>query len=69
MRTWTAGQIKQQLTKGRVSGFVGHHISSVSQSALFARIAENIEFLTRREHFRRHGFNWRMPTFGDFLLR
>jgi RHS repeat-associated protein len=68
-RNWTTAQIQELLATGRVRRYDGHHINSVSQSPLLAGLPDNIEFVTRFQHLRRHFGNWRNPTFGNLLNR
>ena len=65
-RVWSPDEQAQLLTKGKVSGYVGHHMKSVKGYSTLAGDASNIQFLTRAEHFRAHSFNWRTITHGFF---
>ena len=65
-RVWSPDEQAQLLTKGKVSGYVGHHMKSVKGYPTLAGDASNIQFLTRAEHFRAHSFNWRTITHGFF---
>ena len=65
-RVWSPDEQAQLLTKGNVSGYVGHHMKSVKGYPTLAGDASNIQFLTRAEHFRAHSFNWRTITHGFF---
>lgn len=49
-RNWTTEEQKELLENGRVSGYEGHHMKSVSEYQGFAGDANNIQFLTRDEH-------------------
>jgi len=68
-RDWTARQRSQILKKGKAGKIDGHHINSVNVRPDLARNPDNIEFLTRKEHFRAHRGNWRHPTRGQLLDR
>ena len=65
-RLWSPDEQAQLLSKGKVSGYVGHHMKSVSGYPDLAGNANNIQFLTWAEHFRAHSFNWRTVTHGFF---
>jgi hypothetical protein len=69
-RPWTAKQIQELLTTGKVRGYVGHHINSVNDSPLFAGLADNIQFLTFRQHYRIHNNGrYRIPVYGPLISR
>ena len=65
-RQWSTAEKTELLAKGKVKGYVGHHMKSVSGYPELAGSADNIQFLTRAEHFRAHNFNWRTVTHGFF---
>ena len=65
-RVWSPNERAQLLSKGKVFGYVGHHMKSVSGYPMYAGDASNIQFLTRAEHFRAHSFNWQTVTNGFF---
>ena len=56
----------QLLTRGKARGYQGHHIVSVSANNSMAGKWKNIQFLTRKEHFRAHNRYWRTPTFWRY---
>ena len=68
-RPWTDAQKRELLANGFVRRYVGHHINSVGGSPLLAGVADNIEFMTYRQHFLRHLRNWRNQTRGQLLDR
>ena len=61
-RIWTEAEKAELLARGKVSGYVGHHIKSVHKFPLDAGDPTNIQFLTRAEHFEAHSYNWRNMT-------
>ena len=65
-RVWTAAEKAELLERGKVSGYVGHHMWSVSGYPNYAGNPYNIQFLTRAEHFEAHCYNWRTITSGWF---
>ncbi len=68
-REWTRAEIQELLERGRVDGYHGHHINSVSSHPHLAGDPNNISFVTPDEHFELHNFNWRNPTSGPMLER
>jgi hypothetical protein len=68
-RNWTELEMEELRQNGKVSGYQGHHINSVSEYPNKARDPNNIRFLTPQEHFETHDFNWRNPTSGSLILR
>ena len=50
-RDWTPEQQNQIIEEGRVDGFEGHHMKSVSNYPDQAGKPENIQFLSESEHF------------------
>lgn len=66
-RNWTDSEIEELLIKGKVKGYVGHHMKSVKGYPDLAGDPFNIQFLTRREHLRAHRGNWRNITHGRYL--
>ncbi len=65
-RTLSSDELDELLTTGKVKGYEGHHIYSVSAYPELAGDPNNIQFLTREEHFAAHGYNWRNKTNGWF---
>lgn len=75
-RDWTKEQQEEILTKGKVAGFDGQHMRSVSYGKTFEERMEiasnknNIEFLEstkeNNEHLKAHGGNWRNVTNGYY---
>jgi hypothetical protein len=68
-RNWTEAELAELKTTGRVKGYYGHHINSVSGSPSLAGDPDNIKFVTRDEHFSAHSGNWRTQTFGELKSR
>ena len=65
-RTWTETEKVELLAKGKVKGYVGHHMKSVKGYPELAGDPTNIQFLTRAKHFEAHSFNWQTITHGFF---
>lgn len=61
-RHWNKTQRDELLENGRVSGYQGHHLRSVASYPAFQGNADNITFVTRKEHLRMHGGDFRNPT-------
>lgn len=55
------------LKNGKVSGYQGHHIKSVKGFPDLAGDPNNIQFLTRSEHLKAHGGNWKNITSKIFI--
>ena len=53
-RNWTEVQKQELLAKGKVDGFAGHHINSVSRRPDLARAPSNIKFVPKPVHKRFH---------------
>jgi RHS repeat-associated protein len=68
-RNWTNAEIAELKSTGRVKGYYGHHINSVASNPGLAGEPDNIEFVTRAEHFERHAGNWRNSTAGSLIGR
>jgi RHS repeat-associated protein len=68
-REWTAAEKEELLNTGKVKGYEGHHINSVHNNQHLAGNPDNVKFMTRSEHFKEHGFNWRTSTDGALLNR
>ena len=67
-RTWSKSEINELLTTGKVKGYQGHHMKSVKGYPELAGDPHNIQFLTRSEHLRAHGGNFRNITHGFFEI-
>ena len=70
-RDWTRAEQRELLTTGRVKGYEGQHMKSVSQYPAYAGSAENIQFLTHQEHLSAHNSGpeksgYRAPTNGYY---
>ena len=61
-RDWTPEEQEQILRKGKVKGYEGHHMKSVHDHNFRAGDANNIQFLTRKEHLAAHKGNFRNKT-------
>jgi RHS repeat-associated protein len=69
-RRWTKTQKQELLTKGKVSGFEGHHINSAEAHPNLAANPDNIKFVKgRSEHLAEHGGNFQNTTTGSLLDR
>jgi RHS repeat-associated protein len=68
-RQWTEAEKQELLQTGKVKGYEGHHINSVNGSPDQAGNPDNIEFVTRDEHFDKHDGNWQNQTSGDLVNR
>lgn len=51
---WTRAQQKELLSTGRVSGYEGQHMKSVSKYPQYAGDPNNIQLLTHKEHLAAH---------------
>ena len=51
---WSAEQQKELMETGRVKGYEGQHMKSVNEYPEYAGSAENIQFLTHKEHIEAH---------------
>ena len=67
-REWNQLEINELLTTGKVKGYQGHHMKSVKGYPGLAGAPHNIQFLTRSEHLRAHGGNFRNITHGRFRI-
>ena len=65
-RDWTPDEIAELKSTGKVKGYEGHHMKSVSKYPELASDPNNIQFLTRQEHFKAHDYNWRNATHGRY---
>ena len=65
-RDWTQKQQREIISKGKASGFQGHHMKSVDGHNTKAGNSENIQFLTRKEHLAAHKGNYRNNTNGYY---
>ena len=69
-RDWTADEIVELLTTGKVNGYEGHHINSALYSPSLAGEPNNIIFYSKAEHLSiGHGGNYQNVTFGELLSR
>jgi RHS repeat-associated protein len=60
---FTADELRELRDTGKVSGYEGHHVESVSNNPNAARDPKNIKFVKgRAAHLREHGGNWRNRT-------
>jgi hypothetical protein len=64
--SWTRKQLQELLEKGKVSGFIGHHIKSVVAYPHLAGNPKNIQFLSRAQHLAAHKGNFANPTHRRF---
>ena len=65
-RDWTPKQQRELIETGRISGFQGHHMSSVKEDPKNAGNRDNIQFLTDQEHLAAHGGNFQNATSGKY---
>lgn len=66
-RVWTDLEKSELISNGKVAGYVGHHMKSVSEYPQLAGDPTNIQFLLYPDHFKAHGYNWRNPTHGRYI--
>ena len=66
-RQWSALEKYELLKNGKVSGYQGHHIKSVKGFPDLAGDPNNIQFLTRSEHLKAQGGNWKNITSKIFI--
>ncbi len=66
-RNWSEGEQKELIDTGRVSGYEGHHMKSVSLYPEYAGDSKNIQFLNENEHFNgAHQGNYHNLTNGYY---
>ena len=66
-RDWTVEQQKELMETGRVEGYEGHHMKSVSLYPEYAGDENNIQFLSEEEHFYgAHQGNYQNATNGYY---
>lgn len=70
-RDWTPEQQQDILDRGKAYGddgkaFEGHHMKSAEKHPEYQGDLENIQFLSRAEHFAAHDGNFQTPTNGYF---
>lgn len=70
-RDWTPEQQQNILDRGKAYGddgkaFEGHHMKSAEKFPEYQGNPENIQFLSRTEHFAAHDGNFQNPTNGFF---
>lgn len=68
-RAWKRKQREELLTRGRVSGYEGHHIVNVKSNPGLAGDPRNIVFVSAREHKLVHGKNFQNNTKGRGIDR
>ena len=69
-RDWTKKEKEELMEKGKVSGYVGHHINNVKNHPKMAGLSDNVEFVKKdSEHLARHNGNYRNKTEGEFINR
>lgn len=66
-RQWTQKQQKDILEKGKAydekgRAFEGQHMQSVDKYPEYQGDSDNIQLLSRDEHFEAHDYNWQNPT-------
>lgn len=70
-RDWTPEQQQDILDRGKAYGedgkaFEGHHMKSAEEHPEYQGDLENIQFLSRAEHFAAHDGNFQNPTNGYY---
>ncbi len=69
-RDWNQRELRSVSRGEKLKGYEGHHIRSVnSHTPKWAGDPRNIEFVTRSEHIKRHGGDFRNPTTGKLIDR
>jgi hypothetical protein len=66
---WSAREILELLSFGRVAGYLGHHINSVKAFPGLAGNPNNIRFVPKKLHLKIHRGNWRNSTSGNLMNR
>ena len=65
-RDWSKKEQKEILSKGRATGYEGHHMKSVDGHNSRAGDANNIQFLNRKEHLAAHSGDFHNNTNGFY---
>ena len=65
-RNWTKKEQKELIQTGRVKGYEGHHMKNVADHHSKAGDSSNIQFLTRKEHFAAHRYDFHNKTNGYY---
>lgn len=72
-RPWSLAEQKELLRTGRVKGYHGHHMKSVSRYPEYADQPKNIQFLDNRsnnnEHLKAHRGDFRNESNGRYNVR
>lgn len=72
-RNWSVAEQKELLRTGRVKGYQGHHMKSVSKHPNYAADPKNIQFLDARkgnnEHLKAHKGDYRNESDGRYSVR
>ena len=72
-REWDMKEQKQLLKTGRVKGYQGHHMKSVSKYPQYADDPKNIQFLSARkennEHLKAHKGDYRNESNGRYNVK
>lgn len=66
-RQWSKSEVTELNSRGRVSGYAGHHMKSVKAYPQYAGNPDNIQFLTTKEHIAQaHNNNTKAATNGYY---
>ena len=68
-RKWSGKRRREILEYGSAKGMIGHHVNSVKNYPHLAGRANNVRFVSKKQHYRLHGGNWRNQTTGRFINR
>ena len=68
-RNWTQKEQREILATGKCHGYEGQHMLSVKKHPEHAADENNIQLLTRKEHFQAHGGNWKNDANGRYNLK
>lgn len=72
-RNWSVAEQKELLRTGRVKGYQGHHMKSVSKHPGYAADPKNIQFLDalkgNNEHLKAHKGDYRNESDGRYSVR
>ena len=67
---WTEAEKQELLSTGKVKGYEGHHINSVSSNGVLAGDPDNIKFVNGRgDHLLEHGGSFKNQTSGPLVKR